>query len=587
MLYYRHFGKALKKEVFDSIIGDLIKEASSLGGKDIGTHDYFKYRISFATDKEHDLLFIFVSGLTDNPENVGKELRKCRKEFLNLYGDIINQDFDESMLEMFDPIVDSFHRNLRPKISLVGFSGVGKTTITKLIKAEEIPMQHVPTITGDIATIKIGKLHFHLWDFAGQEQFSYLWNNFVKGSDAVLIITDSTLENVEKSKFFLELIKEQAPNAHTAVIGNKQDLEEAMKPEKIEQILGLKTYSMIAKDPANRDKMIQIIADVLEMSAEVSPLLKPLLERDSLIEEAKKALENAQFEKAADLFERISDLCLELGDDSLSKEFFEKASKIKSMLRKVETTVVETPKEIEKKEKETIKKPPKFKKEKVEVEKPLKVPPPLKIEKLKKVSVPPPLKKEKEEVKIEEKVEEKIEKVEKEAVKKPETKIEISPEEFMVKDRPKVVLSVPKGAKAKLKTSPYSQVSNAPVAEELKEKPKITEEKTPALEEETKIKVEKAKVEEIKVEPPAPASEPPRIDLSESLVTNQQKSDIEKTIMDLKIKKANLSKIALDLEMKELTGDISTEEMKEKKARLDKIKSDIDNQIKDLEELLK
>ncbi|MHA1413863.1 MAG: ADP-ribosylation factor-like protein [Promethearchaeota archaeon] len=582
MLYYRHFGKALKKEVFDSIMGDLIKEASSLGGKDIGTHDYFKYRISFATDKEHDLLFIFVSGLTDNPENVGKELRKCRKEFLNLYGDIINQDFDESMLEMFDPIVDSFHRNLRPKISLVGFSGVGKTTITKLIKAEEIPMQHVPTITGDIATIKIGKLHFHLWDFAGQEQFSYLWNNFVKGSDAVLIITDSTLENVEKSKFFLELIKEQAPNAHTAVIGNKQDLEEAMKPEKIEKILGLKTYSMIAKDPANRDKMIQIIADVLEMSAEVSPLLKPLLERDSLIEEAKKALENAQFEKAANLFEKISDLCLELGDDSLSKEFFEKANKIKTMLRKVETTVVETPKEPEEKKEETIEKPPELKKEKVEVEKPLKAPPPPKIESLKKVSAPSPLKKEKEEVKIEEKVEEKIEKVEKEAVKKPETKLEMSPEEFMVKDRPKVVLAVPKDAKAKLKTSPYSQVSNAPVAEELKEKPKITEEKPPAQEEEAKIKVE-----ETKVGSPASTPERPRIDLSESLVTNQQKSDIEKTIMDLKIKQANLSKIALDLEMKELTGEISTEEMKEKKARLDKIKSDIDNQIKDLEELLK
>jgi len=582
LLYYRHFGKALKKEVFDSIMGDLIKEASSLGGKDIGTHDYFKYRISFATDKEHDLLFIFVSGLTDNPENVGKELRKCRKEFLNLYGDIINQDFDESMLEMFDPIVDSFHRNLRPKISLVGFSGVGKTTITKLIKAEEIPMQHVPTITGDIATIKIGKLHFHLWDFAGQEQFSYLWNNFVKGSDAVLIITDSTLENVEKSKFFLELIKEQAPNAHTAVIGNKQDLEEAMKPEKIEKILGLKTYSMIAKDPANRDKMIQIIADVLEMSAEVSPLLKPLLERDSLIEEAKKALENAQFEKAANLFEKISDLCLELGDDSLSKEFFEKANKIKTMLRKVETTVVETPKEPEEKKEETIEKPPELKKEKVEVEKPLKAPPPPKIESLKKVSAPSPLKKEKEEVKIEEKVEEKIEKVEKEAVKKPETKLEMSPEEFMVKDRPKVVLAVPKDAKAKLKTSPYSQVSNAPVAEELKEKPKITEEKPPAQEEEAKIKVE-----ETKVGSPASTPERPRIDLSESLVTNQQKSDIEKTIMDLKIKQANLSKIALDLEMKELTGEISTEEMKEKKARLDKIKSDIDNQIKDLEELLK
>ena len=281
LLYYRHFGKALKSEVFDSLVQDLMLEAFSKGGSKVEYHDYFKYRISYISVKDSELLFLFVTGLTDNFDNIKKELIKCKKEFLNLFEDIIQHKYDSKTFEVFDPTIDSIHRNLRPKISLVGFSGVGKTTITRLIKAEEIPMQHIPTITGDIATIKIGKLHFHLWDFAGQEQFSYLWNNFIKGSDAVLLITDSSLENVEKSKFFLELIKEQAPNAHTAIIGNKQDLEEAMKPEQVEKILGLKTYSMIAKNSDNRDKMIQIVADVLEMSAEVSPLLKPLLKRDT------------------------------------------------------------------------------------------------------------------------------------------------------------------------------------------------------------------------------------------------------------------------------------------------------------------
>ena len=280
-------------------------------------------------------MFLFVSGLTDSFEAIKKELLRCKREFLSLFSDILQHRFDAKTFEVFHPTVDSIHRSLRPKISLIGFSGVGKTTITQLIKAEEIPMKHVPTITGDIATIKIGKLHFHLWDFAGQEQFSYLWSSFIKGSDAVLLITDSSLENVEKSKFFLELIKEQAPEAHTAVIGNKQDLEESMKPEQIEKIIGLKTYSMIAKNSENRTKMIQIIGDILEMSAEISPLLKPLLERDKLTEEAMTALENAEFNKASLLFVKISDLCLDLGDDSLGKEFYLKSEKINEMLSKV------------------------------------------------------------------------------------------------------------------------------------------------------------------------------------------------------------------------------------------------------------
>ncbi|MFX1258458.1 MAG: ADP-ribosylation factor-like protein, partial [Promethearchaeota archaeon] len=300
------------------------------------SYDYYRYRISYLIDQENNLAFFFVTGLADSRDDTKKELFKCKREFINQFGDLLQNQAGTVSYEIFDPTIDSSHRNLRPKISLIGFSGVGKTTITKLIKAEEIPMKHIPTITGDIATIKIGKLHFHLWDFAGQEQFSYLWNSFVKGSDAALLVTDSTLENVEKSKFFLELIKEQASDAHTAVIGNKQDLTDALKPEQIEKILGLKTYSMIANDENNRNKMIQIIADVLEMNAEISPLLRPLLERDKLTEKVAIALENGEFKKALILFEKISDLCIELGDDSLGKEFFEKAEKIKEILRKTE-----------------------------------------------------------------------------------------------------------------------------------------------------------------------------------------------------------------------------------------------------------
>ncbi|MDX1798166.1 MAG: ADP-ribosylation factor-like protein, partial [Candidatus Lokiarchaeia archaeon] len=300
------------------------------------SYDYYKFKVSYITKKDLGLIILFLSGLTDKFENIKKELLRCRTDFINLFEEILNERYDKKTFEVFDPVVDSIHKNLRPKISLVGFSGVGKTTITKLIRAEEIPVQHIPTITGDIATVKIGKLHFHLWDFAGQEQFSYLWNNFIKGSDAVILVTDSTLENVDKSKFFLELIKEQAPYAHTAIIGNKQDLKGALSSVQIESFLGLKAYSMIAKDPNNRDKMIKIIADILEMSAEVSPLLKPLLERDKLIEEASTALKLADFEKAALLFDKISYLCIELGDDSLGKEFFEKSQKIIEMMEKTE-----------------------------------------------------------------------------------------------------------------------------------------------------------------------------------------------------------------------------------------------------------
>ena len=57
--------------------------------------------------------------------------------------------------------------------------------------------------------------------------------------------------------------------------------------------------------------------------------------------------------------------------------------------------------------------------------------------------------------------------------------------------------------------------------------------------------------------------------------------------MDLKIKKTNISKMSLDFDMKELTGEITSKELEEKKNRLESIKADLNLQIKELEQLLK
>jgi small GTP-binding protein len=329
ILYEKNFGKALTQEKLRDIYQEITKEAFRGMGTEFGSYYFFKYKIVYSSESDLKLLFMFIAGVNDADQQLKIDLKKFQKEFLETFGDNID-NFDISLLQVLDPVIDSIYRNIKTKISLIGFSGVGKTTITKLIRSEEIPDVHVPTITGKVSTIKMGKLYFHLWDFAGQEQFSYLWNDFIFGSDAVLLISDSSLENVEKSRFFVELIREQVPYTHSAVIGNKQDLPEALNIEKIEKILGIKTYSMVAIDPNNRNKMIQIIADILEVNTEISPLLKPLFERDQLIEKAKISLENGDILQTAEYFHKISELCYEMGDFSLYREFYEKAEKLKT-----------------------------------------------------------------------------------------------------------------------------------------------------------------------------------------------------------------------------------------------------------------
>lgn len=332
IIYQRNYAKGLDDSLFTNVYLNIKKAAFAKFADVIRSYEFFEFKLSYIVEKSLNLIFLFVTGLGDEFKNIKPQLSDFKKEFLDFYHDNIKENNLKIVTEILDPIVDNIHRNLKPKISIVGFSGVGKTTTTKLIKSEEIPMQHIPTITGEVATIKIGKLHFFLWDFAGQDQFDFLWEKFIRGSDAVLLMTDSTLENLEKSKYFFLLVNKEVPYARLAVIANKQDLPEAMKVEDIERLMGTKTYSFIAIDPNNRPKMIRIIADLLDMDAKVSPLLKPIFERDTLMDKAQKALELGEFNETVEIFEKISNICLELGDDSLAIELQEKADKLRSFL---------------------------------------------------------------------------------------------------------------------------------------------------------------------------------------------------------------------------------------------------------------
>ncbi len=321
-------------ELFKKIHKEAISETKDANKAQI--YDYYKYRLCYLSVPAKDLIFIFVTDLSDSDTAIQKQLAVLKGEFLNMFSGVLDRELDSSDLDIITPVVERIHKDLSPKISLVGFSGVGKTTITALIRAQEIPMEHVPTITGDVGTIQIGKLTFSLWDFAGQEQFSFLWNKFVKGSDAVLLITDSTLENVDKSRFFLELVKQQAPQAHMAIVGNKQDLPGALPIPEIERLLDkVHAYSMVAVDPSNREKMINIIADVLEISPEISPLLKPLINRDKKMDAMEAAVKNNDFQAAYQLCKEIADICLVMGDDALSQNFSGKAEKLRETLEKL------------------------------------------------------------------------------------------------------------------------------------------------------------------------------------------------------------------------------------------------------------
>ena len=333
ILFQRDYAKGLDASLFSSILPKIKQDTFSKFGGEMGEYDFYRYKLSFIVDKDYDLMIIFVSGLTDNFDRIKVELHNLKKEFIDSYRPALKKGLDILISEDIEPILDKIHMNLSPKISIIGYAGVGKTTITKLIKEEEIPMEHIPTINGNHAVVKLGKLYLSVWDFAGQEQFSFLWKKFIAESDAVLLITDSSFENMEKSRYFIDLINEVVPYSHSAVIGNKQDLPTSIDIESIERVMGLKAYPMIATDRENKVKMIRIIAELLEIDPDVSPLLRPLIEKEELILKVENALESNNIEQALSYYKKIHELCIEIGDNSLAAEYQEKTENLKNMIK--------------------------------------------------------------------------------------------------------------------------------------------------------------------------------------------------------------------------------------------------------------
>ena len=150
------------------------------------------------------------------------------------------------------------------KISLIGAPAVGKTTILKLLSKNSIDRIYMPTQGLDLKIVKYENYYLKVWDFGGQSAYlkTYLSENLL-GSDLILIVTDSTPRNVLKSRslidFANEIIEE---DCKIIAIANKQDLCEndgRMNPERVENVLQVKTYGLTAINSIERVKLMDIL----------------------------------------------------------------------------------------------------------------------------------------------------------------------------------------------------------------------------------------------------------------------------------------------------------------------------------------
>lgn len=155
------------------------------------------------------------------------------------------------------------------KVSLIGSPAVGKTTILKLLSKNTIDRLYLPTHGFDLKTIRLDSFTIKVWDFGGQSGYlrSYSSDHLL-GSDLLFIVTDSSPRNVLKSRELINYATHFIDNDCPIIaLANKQDLikkDGCMTPERVEDVLQVKTYGLIAINPGERSKLLNIIKKELD-----------------------------------------------------------------------------------------------------------------------------------------------------------------------------------------------------------------------------------------------------------------------------------------------------------------------------------
>ncbi len=266
MLYSKDYAKSESKA---ELVEFLVNLTHFLNTMDLENKTEFMNasisRIFYA--KRDSFTFMFVADKADDATQIEEKMGQLVESFMRDYANLAaaNQPLDG-----FDEKVDEIAVTM-VKVAILGFAGVGKTTTLHLLRGETLPLVHDPTIGVSIKKLpeEVENANIVLWDLAGQSRFSILWAKMIANAQVVIIVTDSTLENVLRSKKLVTLVKDEVPDAKVLGIANKQDLPTALTPERVGQILGIPTYELVAIDISYRDRLIQLIRRaILEGKAE-------------------------------------------------------------------------------------------------------------------------------------------------------------------------------------------------------------------------------------------------------------------------------------------------------------------------------
>ncbi len=154
------------------------------------------------------------------------------------------------------------------EITLVGLQNSGKTTLVNVIATGQYQEDMIPTVGFNMRKITKGRVTMKIWDIGGQPRFRSMWERYCRGVNAIVFVVDAADQgklDTARNELRNLLEKPQMAGIPVLVLGNKNDLPEALNAEQLIDRLGLASvtaqevscYSISAKNQTNLDITLQ------------------------------------------------------------------------------------------------------------------------------------------------------------------------------------------------------------------------------------------------------------------------------------------------------------------------------------------
>jgi len=127
------------------------------------------------------------------------------------------------------------------RLLVLGLDNSGKTSIVKSILGQDVN-ETSPTLGFTINTLKHGDYSINLWDIGGQTTIRSYWRNYFEQTDGVVWVVDSSDKlrlNDCKDELHNLLKQDKLAGSTLLVLCNKQDIEGALTPDQIREVLEL------------------------------------------------------------------------------------------------------------------------------------------------------------------------------------------------------------------------------------------------------------------------------------------------------------------------------------------------------------